>query len=80
MAEVFITGGTGYLGRRLIPRLAARGHAGRALSAGLVASPPAHPSGAKVAVKWRSAFGWSTMRTPRRPSRRSWTSRIASTT
>jgi uncharacterized protein YbjT (DUF2867 family) len=28
---VFVTGGTGYLGRRLIPRLAARGHRVRAL-------------------------------------------------
>jgi uncharacterized protein YbjT (DUF2867 family) len=26
MAEVFITGGTGYMGRRLIPRLLTRGH------------------------------------------------------
>jgi uncharacterized protein YbjT (DUF2867 family) len=29
---VFVTGGTGYLGRRLIPRLAARGHRVRALA------------------------------------------------
>jgi uncharacterized protein YbjT (DUF2867 family) len=31
MAEVFVTGGTGYLGSRLIPLLAGRGHAVRAL-------------------------------------------------
>ena len=30
--EVFITGGTGYMGRRLIPRLVARGHRVRALA------------------------------------------------
>ena len=30
--EVFITGGTGYIGRRLIPALAERGHAVRALA------------------------------------------------
>jgi uncharacterized protein YbjT (DUF2867 family) len=29
--EIFITGGTGYIGRRLIPRLLARGHRVRAL-------------------------------------------------
>ena len=29
---VFVTGGTGYLGRALIPRLAARGHRVRALT------------------------------------------------
>src|SRR5262245_54873916 len=29
--DVFVTGGTGYIGRRLIPRLAARGHRVRAL-------------------------------------------------
>jgi uncharacterized protein YbjT (DUF2867 family) len=31
MAHVFVTGGTGYLGRRLIPRLVERGHSVRAL-------------------------------------------------
>jgi uncharacterized protein YbjT (DUF2867 family) len=31
MARVFVTGGTGYLGQRLIPALAARGHLVRAL-------------------------------------------------
>jgi uncharacterized protein YbjT (DUF2867 family) len=31
MAQVFVTGGTGYLGRRLIPRLVARGHVVTAL-------------------------------------------------
>src|SRR5581483_12279645 len=30
-ADVFITGGTGYMGRRLIPALLARGHRVRAL-------------------------------------------------
>ncbi|HEX5725640.1 MAG TPA: NAD(P)H-binding protein [Longimicrobiaceae bacterium] len=30
--DVFITGGTGYIGRRLIPELSARGHAVRALA------------------------------------------------
>jgi len=30
--DVFVTGGTGYLGRRLIPRLLARGHRVRALA------------------------------------------------
>lgn len=30
--RVFVTGGTGYIGSRLIPRLAARGHAVRALA------------------------------------------------
>src|SRR5438874_13361808 len=29
--QIFITGGTGYVGRELIPRLIARGHQGRAL-------------------------------------------------
>jgi nucleoside-diphosphate-sugar epimerase len=32
MANVFITGGTGYIGRALIPELLARGHRVRALS------------------------------------------------
>ena len=31
MSDVFVTGGTGYLGKRLIPALAKRGHAVRAL-------------------------------------------------
>ena len=31
MADVFISGGTGYLGRRLIPRLLERGHAVRSI-------------------------------------------------
>ena len=31
MANVFITGGTGYIGQRLIPELLARGHVVRAL-------------------------------------------------
>ncbi|HEV2721249.1 MAG TPA: NmrA family NAD(P)-binding protein, partial [Thermoanaerobaculia bacterium] len=31
MANVFVTGGTGYIGQRLIPELLDRGHAVRAL-------------------------------------------------
>ncbi len=42
MANTFITGGTGYIGRALIPELLARGHRVRALSrAASVASVPA---------------------------------------
>jgi uncharacterized protein YbjT (DUF2867 family) len=45
VANVFITGGTGYIGRRLIPELLARGHAVRALvRGGSIAKLPAGAS------------------------------------
>lgn len=44
--NVFITGGTGYIGRHVIPRLMARGHAVRALAR--AGSEPRVPAGATV--------------------------------
>lgn len=46
--DVFITGGTGYVGRRLIPELLARGHRVRALARGT--SMARVPEGAEAAV------------------------------
>src|SRR5262245_42351482 len=56
--QVFITGGTGYIGRRLIPRLTARGHQVRALvrAASRRRLPPDTPAVDGDALE---ASGWS---------------------
>jgi uncharacterized protein YbjT (DUF2867 family) len=46
--DVFVTGGTGYIGRELIPRLLARGHRVRALARG--GSEARIPAGASVVI------------------------------
>lgn len=50
--NVFITGGTGYVGRALIPRLLERGHAVRALvrSGSEQKLPPSVPSGCEAVI------------------------------
>ena len=46
--EVFVTGGTGYIGRRLVPELLARGHAVRVLAR--AASTARLPAGARAVI------------------------------